>query len=169
MELLVSIITLYSKIDTFQNVWGGKISVVAPSRDCWPLLVPWILHHWDCCSFENWKDRNIPICCWLLVPSAWSMILIIDHTGSYSWLALNHIKVNNLENYLYYIELIAMGITWICSYLLLLILFLSSFATSRSIVKTLPGFDGDLPFKLETGLVNLIIHFYNFYLVTFIC
>ena len=75
-------------------------------------------------------------------------------------------EVNNLENYLCYIELIAMGITWICSYLLLLILFLSSFATSRSIVKTLPGFDGDLPFKLETGLVNLIIHFSNFYLCT---
>ncbi|KAL4611460.1 hypothetical protein ACB092_08G125000 [Castanea dentata] len=49
-----------------------------------------------------------------------------------------------------------MGITWICSYLLLLILFLSSFATSRSIVKTLPGFDGDLPL-LETGRTTVLL------------
>ena len=49
---------------------------------------------------------------------------------------------------------------WMCLHVLL-VLFLSSTATSGSILDTLPGYYGKLPFKLETGWVCTFL-FTNF-------
>lgn len=48
----------------------------------------------------------------------------------------------------------------ICLHLLLLLLFSVNVAFSGTLVTSLPGFDGDLPFKLYTGYVNMTLLFF---------
>lgn len=53
---------------------------------------------------------------------------------------------------------------WFYLQLLLLLVFSATTAFSGSIVKYLPGYDGELPFKLETGLVYRF--FYVFLIIS---
>lgn len=52
-----------------------------------------------------------------------------------------------------------MGLT--LKHLLLLLLVLSHHVDSATIVKSLPGLEGSLPFELETGFVKCLFHFTN--------
>lgn len=44
---------------------------------------------------------------------------------------------------------------WVCLHLVLVLIFSANAVYCGTLVKSLPGFDGELPFKLYTGYVQL--------------
>lgn len=45
---------------------------------------------------------------------------------------------------------------WVCLHLLLALVFSANAVLCGTLVQSIPGFDGDLPFKLYTGYVFLL-------------